>query len=219
MKTVAQNPKPSVVPKKRVVLIDHQLAVREMTAVYLKGMPEVEVVAELGGGCEALRACRGLKPDVVVMELGMPDLQGIFVIHALRESLPGLRVVVFTSGVNDELMRGALAEGLSGFVRKVDRLEELGRAMVAALSGGRYECGYAALLRALPQAKLSLLTTTELAVLQMIAGGMMTKEIAEVLDAKPKTVDHHRQHLMNKLGIHDVASLTRFAIIEGLGGV
>ena len=219
MKTVTQNPKSSVVPKKRVVLIDHQLSLRELTAAYLNMMPEVEVVAEFGGGCEGLRGCRKVKPDVVVLELGMPDLQGKFVIQALRESLPGLRVVVFTSGVNDELMRGALAEGLSGFVRKVDPLDELRRAMVAALEGGRYECRYATLLRGMPQAKLSVLTTTELAVLQMIAGGMMTKEIAEVLDAKPKTVDHHRQHLMNKLGLHDVASLTRFAMGAGLGGV
>lgn len=203
----------------RIVLVDDHVGMRQALAVVLRLEKDLDVVGEADGGCGALKICRALKPDLVILDLAMTDLGGLFVLRAVRESVPALRVVVYTGTENEESMRMALREEPEGFVRKTDPLQVLRTAIRTVLGGGRFLSPFAAQLMSRPEPRLDRLTGKELAVLQLIALGKLTKEIAEVLDAKPKTVDHHRQHLMNKLGIHDVASLTRFAIIEGLGSV
>ena len=200
----------------RIVLADDHYGMCEMLSFILRLEPGMEVVGEAKGGCEALRVCRVVKPDVVVLDLAMPDLAGVHVMHSLRESAPGIRVLIYTGTENEAAMRAVLMEKPDGFVRKTEPLSELRTAIRTVSAGGRYLSPFAEKLSLRPDAMLSILTEKEVAVLQMIARGMLTKEIAEVLDAKPKTIDHHRQHLMDKLGLHDVASLTRFAIHAGL---
>lgn len=201
----------------RIVLVDDHYGLCEMLSFVIRLESGMEVVGEVKGGCEALRVCRALKPDIVVLDLAMPDLSGVHVMHGLRESVPGIRVLIYTGTENEAAMRSALMEKPDGFVRKTEPLAHLRMAIRTVSTGGRYISSFAEKLSMKPEAALAMLTEKEVAVLQMIAGGMLTKEIAEVLDAKPKTVDHHRQHLMDKLGLHDVASLTRFAILSGLG--
>lgn len=214
MKTESQMP---IGKNMRIVLVDDHYGLCEMLSFIIGREPGLEVVGEVRGGCEALRVCRALKPDIVVLDLAMPDLAGVHVMHSLRESVPGIRVLIYTGTENEVAMRAALMERPDGFVRKTEPLANLRMAIRTVCSGGRYISSFAEKLSLKPEAALAMLSEKEVAVLQMVARGMLTKEIAEVLGAKPKTVDHHRQHLMDKLGLHDIASLTRFAILSGLG--
>lgn len=173
----------------------------------------------LRGGCEALRVCREVRPDLVVLDLALGDLVGAFVLQGLREAVPGVRVVVYTGTENVGVMRAVLRQEPEGFVRKTDDLPVLRTAIRMVGAGGRFFSPFVAGLLSGPEARLERLSVREVAVLQLIAQGLVSKEIAEVLDSKVKTVDHYRQNLMEKLGLHDVASLTRFAMANGLCGV
>ena len=206
-------------PSLRVVLVDDHVSMRQMLGVVLRLDGGVEVVGEASGGCEALRVCREVRPDLVVLDLALGDLVGAFVLQGLREAVPGVRVVVYTGTENVGVMRAVLRQEPEGFVRKTDDLPVLRTAIRMVGAGGRFFSPFVAGLLSGPEARLERLSVREVAVLQLIAQGLVSKEIAEVLDSKVKTVDHYRQNLMEKLGLHDVASLTRFAMANGLCGV
>jgi DNA-binding NarL/FixJ family response regulator len=206
-------------PLLRVVLVDDHVSMRQMMRVVLRLDGGVEVVGEASGGCEALRVCREVRPDLVVLDLALGDLMGGFVLEALREAVPGVRVVVYTGSEDAGLLRGVLRMEPEGFVRKTDDLQLLRLAIGTVGAGGRFWSPSVSGGFSRPEPRLERLSVREVAVLQLIARGLQSKEIAEVLDSKVKTVDHHRQSLMDKLGLHDVASLTRFAVANGLCGV
>ena len=197
----------------RVVLVDDHASVREMLGMVLKVEGCYEVVGEAAGGLEAMKVCRATRPDLVILDLTLPELNGTHVIRLLlAESWP-VRVVVY-SGVSDEgVLRAALADGPHGFVRKGDSLAELRAALKAVASGSRHVSMRSEHLLAKRNAVgPRALTAQESAVVQMVAEGHQNKEMAAALGVSDKTVEHHRQHAMQKLGLHDVASLTRYAI-------
>ena len=196
-----------------VVLVDDHDSIRGMLRLILQLEGGYEVVGEAGGGLEALKVCRAVRPQIVILDLMLPELNGTHLIRLLRQEPWEARVVVYTGSADEGLLREALAEGPHGFVRKEDSLPELRAALKAVASGARHLSPWASrLVLSKADDALKSLTSLERAVLQMLAEGLHTKEVAEALGQSVKTAEHHRQHVRDKLGLHDVASLTRFAI-------
>ncbi len=212
MRRVAPEPKTETALT-RVVLVDDHAGLREMLKVILKIEGGYEIVGEASSGLEALKICRATRPALVILDLALPELDGTHLVRLLLREPWDVRVVIYSGTQDLELMREALAEHPHGFVRKEDSLPELRTALKAVLAGAHHVSPWAS--RLLPQKadeELKRLTPTERAVLHMIAEGLQTKEIADALGITVKTAEHHRQHLRDKLGLHDAVALTRFAM-------
>ena len=200
-----------------VVLVDDHDSLRGMLRLILNLEGGYEVVGEAGGGLEALKVCRAVRPQIVILDLMLPELNGTHLIRLLRQEPWEARVVVYTGSADEALMREALAESPHGFVRKEDSLPELRAGLKAVATGARHLSPWAArLMPSKADDALKKLTPLERAVLQMLAEGLHTKEVAEALGSSVKTAEHHRQHVRDKLGLHDVAALTRYAIRHGM---
>lgn len=205
--------------KKRLMMVDPQKSVREMLGVILAQRFSFEVVAETSSGLEALELCRRQKPDLVIAELALPEVCGTEVLRRIRLARLGTRTLIY-SGVTDPLrIRRALIEKPHGFVSKADPLATVLQATRTVMEGGVYVS--AALTGswhcAPPETDASAsLTEREREVLQMVAEGQSSKEIAARLSLSRKTVENHRSHVMDKLNLHNVAALTRFAVQHGI---
>jgi DNA-binding NarL/FixJ family response regulator len=177
------------------------------------------MVAEAGTGFEALKECRRLQPQLVVLDLVLPELNGLEVLRTLRGELRDTRFMIYSGTMNRNLIVEALHARPHGFVHKTDRLDVFFEALRAVANGCCYFTPFATKLmdddRQRSQASTRL-TDRERAVLQMIAEGLSNKEMASRFCIAPKTVEHHRAQVMQKLGIHDVANLTRYAVRLGL---
>jgi DNA-binding NarL/FixJ family response regulator len=206
----------------RLVIIEDQTAVREMLAEVLANDRDYKLVGQCGDGQEGFTMCLDLKPDLVVLDARLPGMGGVELLHQLRKHLPSLKVLVFSGHESPHLVREMLAAGAKGFVEKTANLTEFKKGLAAIALGGTYfGPGVAKTIRdeadlqgsGSPQASL---TNREREILQMVARGQSTKEIAASLGISAKTADNHRTNLMRKLDIHDVARLTRHAIESGL---
>ena len=206
-----------------VVLADDHVSIRQMLCCVLKIEGGYEVKGEAKTGLEALRVCREQRPRILIVDLMLPELCGAEVVRQLRGEDRDLRVLVYTGTMNADVTLTALRARPHAFVQKEDTLETLREALRAVASGASYLTPFAT--RVLDAAigrddsTLGRLSPRESAVLQMIAEGLSTKEMAARLSIAPKTAEHHRAHVMEKLDIHDVASLTRFAVRHGLIGL
>lgn len=207
---------------KRLVLIEDQTAVREMLAEILRLDPNYQLVGEAGDGQSAIAMCLDLKPDIVVLDAKLPGLNGVDIMRRISKKLPAMRVLVFSGHENAVLVREMLEAGAHGFVEKTAGLIEFKKGLETVTNGGTYfGPAVAALLRnvvANPEnvGPVDLLTDREREILQLVAESHSTKEIAAKLVLSAKTVDNHRTNLMRKLNLHDVASLTRYALDIGL---
>lgn len=209
---------------KRVVIIEDQTAIREMIAAIVASDPSYEVVAECGDGQQAIEICLELKPDFVILDIMLPGLNGTEVLRRFSKHLKHTRVLVFSGHQNPTLIRELLQAGAHGFVEKSASLSELRKGIEIVSGGGSYfGPEVAQLLREAvvnPQSPsksgLAALTAREREILQLIAESYSTKEVASKLDISVKTAENHRTNLMKKLDLHDVASLTRYAIQVGL---
>jgi DNA-binding NarL/FixJ family response regulator len=209
---------------KRVVLVEDQVAVRELLATVLRMDDQFEIVAECGDGQTACSTCLELKPDLVILDVMLPGLNGVDVLKRFSRHLKNTRVLVFSGFQNPALVRELLQAGAHGFVEKSARLAELRKGIQTVADGGTYFGPHiAALLREAVvnprqsnRQELEALTAREREILQLIAESYSTKEIAAKLEVSVKTAENHRTNLMKKLNLHDVASLTRFAIEHGM---
>jgi len=203
--------------KKRIVIADEHGAIRQMMAQVLTAECAYEVVGEADNGRDALDLCARCKPDVLVLELLLPQLSGSEVVRRLRLQLKNLRVLIFSGTLNQM----AIIEGLKcrpdGFVGKRDSLATFLEALRAVVEGKSYFSGLASTLwgDALSGNPLDL-TRREIDVLQLIAESCSSKEVAQRLGLSPKTVENHRFHIMEKLHVHDIAALTRYAVKRGI---
>lgn len=207
---------------KRLVIIEDQTAIREMLAEILRLDPNYQIVGEAGDGQSAVALCLEAKPDVAVLDAKLPGLNGVDILRRIAKKLPEMRVLVFSGHENPVLVREMLEAGAHGFVEKTAGLFEFKKGLETIANGGTYfGPAVAALLRnvvANPStaSAADFLTDREREILQLVAESHSTKEIAAKLIISVKTVDNHRTNLMRKLNLHDVASLTRYALDVGL---
>ena len=203
-----------------MVLADDHLMLRRGLRQLLDLERGLEVVAEAGDLSTAMQFVKGQRPQVLVLDLGMPDGSSIDTIGRVREIAPDTQIVVLTSDDNPVFARRAFAEGALGFVTKNLADDELAQAIVAASRGERYVSPpMAARLEALqPGNGGSRLTPRELEVLRLIALGHTSVEIAAKLELSPRTVETHRAHICRKLAVSTRAQLVRYALDQRLIG-
>jgi DNA-binding NarL/FixJ family response regulator len=205
----------------RVVLADDHALVRDGLRAVLAREPDLQVVGEAADGREALLVAETAKPDVAVFDLAMPLLNGLDAARQLAAWDRGPRTILITMHPEDRYVLEALRAGVRGYVLKKQAAADLVRAIREVAAGRVYlspgvGAAVAEAIRAggpLPEERL---TSREREVLQLVAEGKTTKEIAAILNVSVKTADAHRTRLMQKLDIHDIASLTRCAIRLGL---
>jgi DNA-binding NarL/FixJ family response regulator len=210
-----------------VVLADDHTVVRQGLRALLEAEPDIAVVGEAATGREALQLTRTLLPDVVVMDIAMPVLNGAEATRQIIRQVPATRVVVLSSYSDDEYVRELTEAGAAGYLLKQAAVTDLVRAIREAMKGKSFfspavsrrliDTYQQTLLQGVPaRRRASALTSRQAEVLQLIAEGKLNKQIAFELELSIKTVEKHRQQLMNKLGIHDIAGLTRYAISKGI---
>jgi DNA-binding NarL/FixJ family response regulator len=210
-----------------VLLAEDHLMVREGFRSLLKHERDIEVVGEAETGRQAVQLTRKLRPEVVVMDIAMPLLNGLEATRQIRKAVPETKVLVLSAHSDDAYAEQMIEFGAAGFLLKQNSSHVLATAIREVQKGNTFfSPSLSKRLRprdqksldwkAKPRKKTNHLSSREVEVLQLIAEGYANKQIAAELGVSFKTVDKHRQHLMGKLNIHDVAGLTRCAIAEGL---
>ena len=208
-----------------ILLVDDHRMMREGLRLILDQESDFQVVGEAADGRVALELSGTLQPDIVVMDIGMPDLNGIEATRKIREKCPRAQIVALSTYSDKRYVLGMLEAGASGYVLKSAAAEELVRAIQQVVRGEKYlspdltgTVVHEYVQRMLTPGTTSgqILGPREREVLQLIAEGKTSKEIAAQLYISVKTVDMHRQNIMNKLELHSVAELTKYAIREGL---
>ena len=207
----------------RVLLVDDHAVVREGLRVFLELQDGIEVVGEAGNGLEAVAAAERLRPDVILMDLVMPELDGVGAMRQLRERTPSTRVIVLTSVLDDERLLPALQAGAAGYLLKNVEPADLARAVRDAHRGGaRIDPRVAArLVERLAEdgtrtGELERLTPREREVLELIGHGLSNKRIARELGIAEKTVKTHVGHVLEKLGVSDRTQAALLAVRSGL---
>lgn len=203
----------------RVLVADDQLLVRAGVAALLGELAGFACSGTVADGAACLAACAAQAPDIVLLDLQMPGPDGLAVAAELRRRHPGLRVVILTSRAEAGLARQALELGAAGFVCKDFVLDELALALRSVTAGRRYlspEVAVALASTPAGEAAAARLTPRQRDVLRGVARGASNKAIARDLGVSVKTVEYHRAELIQRLDLHDVASLTRFALANGL---
>ncbi|MDQ8204903.1 response regulator transcription factor [Pelagicoccus sp. SDUM812003] len=207
---------------KRLYIVDDLTTVRQMLADILE-RHNYEIIGESGNGQDALKEILELQPDVVVVDARLPGLNGLELIRRLNRQLPHTRYLVFSAYQNPSIVKDMLEAGAHGFVEKTAHLREFINGLGIIAEGGTFfGPNVAELIRSVVanpnsvQRSKDSLTEREREVLQMIAEGHSTKEIAQKLGLSVKTVDNHRTNMMRKLDLHNVASITRYAMQNGL---
>jgi DNA-binding NarL/FixJ family response regulator len=216
----------------RVLLVDDHTLVRSGVRVLLHSLPQVEVVAEASDGREAIQLTAQHKPDIVLMDIAMRELNGLEATTRITRDFPDVRVIILSMHANEEYVWQALKSGAAGYLLKDAGMAELELAVMAVARGEIYlsppiskhvVSDYVKRVGGEPppgkgsdSPSLERLTQRQREILQLIAEGYTTQEIAHKLNIHVKTVETHRTQLMERLDIHDVAGLVRFAIRTGL---
>lgn len=207
----------------RVLLADDHSVVRDGLRRLVEGAGDMKVVAEAADGREALRKAREDAPDVAVIDISMPGLDGLEVVRLLRSGHPRLPVLVLTMHEEKQYAVRAIAAGAKGYLTKRSAAEQLLQAIRKVHSGGRYlsESASEALAELIAKggeagSPLDLLSDREIQVLRALAEGRSNREIADAYNISIKTVDTYRLRLLNKLNLRNNVELTRFAIQNGI---
>ncbi len=205
-------------PTIRVVLADDHDLVRSGIGALLSAIAGVEVVAEARDGGELLKILQTVRADVVITDITMPGLDGYAAAERIRAEHPDVRVIVLSAHDTVDAVKRAVASGACGYLRKNAPRFELEMALRSVMHSGSYFGNGVAqlLLRPGEPEPAKLLTSRQLEVLVLIAQGRTAKEIGYQLGLSSKTVDVHRAKIMERLGLHDVASLARYAVRQGL---
>jgi DNA-binding NarL/FixJ family response regulator len=209
----------------RILLADDHKIVRTGLRELLEKQPNLEVVGEAEDGRTAVQLSKTLSPDVVIMDISMHDLNGIEATRQITSNSPHVKVLILSLHSSQRFMTDVFKAGASGYLLKDCDLSEVFDAIRAVIANETYICPQIATvlrndyLQRILQAEastVSTLTPREREVLQLMAEGKSTKEIAFSFNLSVKTVEAHRQRIMEKLNIHSIAELTKYAIREGL---
>lgn len=207
----------------RVLLVEDHALVRAGFRALLHSLPEIEVIMEASDGLSALDLVESDPPDIVLMDISMPRLNGLETAARIIKRFPGVRVILLSMHTNEEYILRALRIGVDGYLLKDAQLDELREAIITVAAGGSHLSPQIASLvadyayRVGPETTpLDLLTPRQRAVLQLIVEGHTTKGIGSILGISEKTVESHRMALMERLRIYDVVGLVHYALRVGL---
>lgn len=210
----------------RVLLADDHLLVRAGIRALLGALPDVDVVGEAATGEEAVVLAQELKPDVALLDISMQGMNGLEAARRIGEFAAGVKVIMLSMHASEDYVARALRAGALGYLMKGSASQELERALAAVLAGERYldsHISAEALRRHMDRTNAEgaqdILTARQREILQLIAESLGTKEIAYRLGVSAKTVETHRRELMQRLNIHDVPGLVRYAIRNGIASV
>jgi two-component system, NarL family, response regulator NreC len=215
----------------RIVLIDDHKIIREGLRLLLEGSAGIEVVGEADNGRSGIDLVNALLPDAVIMDVSMPDLNGIEACRKIAEKFPEIKIIALSMHAERKFVEEMLKAGASAYILKDNAFDELSLAISASLKGNVYlspeitrlvvtdfvsaRSGNPGSLSGVFQE----LTSREREVLQLLAEGISTKQISRSLKVSVKTIETHRQQIMHKLGLHSIAEITKYAIREGITSV
>ena len=215
------------IKKITVLLADDHTIVRQGLRLLLDASDDIKVIGEVENGREAVQVAKKLKPDVVVLDVVMPVLNGVEATRQIAKEIPTTKVLILSSYSDDERVLQLIEEGATGYLIKQTAANDLLIAIREACKGNAFfspaisrrllqQCREAFATGGIVKRRGNILTTREAEVLQLIAEGHPNKQIADQLSISIKTVEKHRQQVMNKLNIHDIAGLTRYAVSKGM---
>jgi len=209
----------------RVLLVDDHAIIREGLRSLLEKQPEMKVIADTDNGRKAIELVRELLPNIVIMDISMPGLNGIEATRQITAEFPHVKVIALSIHSKRRFVADMLSAGATGYILKECLFDELVQAIEAVAAGRRYlspritdvvVSDYVKRLSATAASPFEALKTREREVLQLVAEGKSTKQIALELYVSTKTIEANRRQVMEKLNIHSVAELTKFAVREGL---
>jgi two-component system response regulator NreC len=209
----------------RILLADDHKIVRDGLRALLKNQSGMEVIAEAGDGRSTVQMVQELLPNVVIMDIAMPDMNGIEATRQITATAPNVKIVALSMHSDKRFVAEMLKAGASGYLLKDCAFEELDNAIRAVIANRIYLSpkladiiikDYTRLFPKTEFSVFSILTLREREVLQLLAEGKTTKEISSSLQISAKTVETYRKQLMDKLDIHSIAELTKYAVREGL---
>src|SRR2546425_663135 len=211
-------------PALRILVADDHDVVRRGLRTLLQTRPGWEVCGEAATGREAVEKTEKLKPDIVILDVAMPELNGLEAARLIRRARPEVQILVLTIYESEDLVRELLQVGVRGYIMKADAGRDLIAAMEALVQGKSFFTsrvtqmvleGYLApATHAEPETPRSRLSGREREVLQLLAEGKTNKEIAVRLGISTKTVERHRANIMGKLGLHSISELIRYAVLN-----
>jgi two-component system, NarL family, response regulator NreC len=211
----------------RILVADNHGFVRRGARVVLHSRRGWRVVGEAANGRDAVEKTLKLKPDVVVVDIDMPDLDGVEVVRQIREAVPDSKLIVLTSNESGEMVQRALNEGARGYILKTDRSESILKAVEVVSKGGRFltpkisEIVLEGSLKTRSQHQQGeragrRTTPREIDVIRLLAEGKANKEVAALLGISVRTVETHRANIMLKLGLHSLGELIHYAMRHGI---
>jgi len=211
--------------KTKILIADDHKLFRDGLKTLINKHPEIEVVGEAEDGLSAVALAQKLKPDVVLMDISMPDLNGIEATRKILSERPEIKIIILSMHFDRRFVTEALKAGALGYLLKDSTVEELVQTIHAVKSDQIYLSDkindvvikdYIKMAKSAESSAYTVLSAREREVLQLLAEGKATKEIAAKLNVSVKTIETHRKQIMNKLNIHSIAELTKYAIREGL---
>jgi two-component system response regulator NreC len=209
----------------KIILADDHKIIREGLRSLIEKQPDMEVIAEAQDGLMTVNLVQKLKPDVVIMDIGMPEMNGIDATTKITTEYKTVKVIALSMHSDRRFVMQMLKAGAAGYLLKDSAFEELVSAIHAVITKQHYlsqkitDVVVQEYLQNLPRNEstvFTVLTAREREVLQLIAEGKSTKQTASVLNVSVKTIETHRQQIMEKLDMHSIAQLTKYAIREGL---
>jgi DNA-binding NarL/FixJ family response regulator len=212
----------------KIILADDHNVLREGLKSLLNQQQDFEVIGEADNGQEAVRLTKKLEPDIVVLDIGMPNMNGIQATQHIVAEVPDTKVLALSMHSDHQFVVKMLQAGASGYMLKDCAYEELISA-VRDINAGKFYLSkdvtgvvinnYINMIQAVDAVSHPTLTSRERETLQLIAEGKSTAETANLLNVSPKTIETHRKNIMDKLDIHNIAELTKYAVREGLTSI